>query len=411
MSFPCGCSLEGCTNPEGRVEFNAGRVKMHLVSTLVQLQAQKAKEDANNTYPSFDTSSQRSFPPFIPSYSHSPTYYQYPQQYAFDGFVAKYMSVGLKSGEQTGYHASSGVMSSSYSFVGGGDYSKELVRNESVSKSICASGSFYSVDSCAVSKDSTNHCKLSECYNEGYNKTEKLNQNNATDVVNTISSNNETFCNYKPLVNQNLFFKSSCQYTNNTSKVSCSKASNFNSAASGSLSVDSCHKTINSQPCVKATNTLSTCKVTKDENMNSDQLIVDNKFTDINVKDELNIKDKTFETDEANKYTKITNSMNTVKIENLETNIKHVDQNVDKETTTKSSDDHTSFLVSMHTPHKTEATKDVMLGNGGNVLYYSELQEKERDTCSDVLGGAAEDPSTLETAIPGKSSQSSSLQQ
>ncbi|XP_048190859.1 cysteine/serine-rich nuclear protein 1 [Perognathus longimembris pacificus] len=42
-SFPCGCSKEGCANPEGRVEFNQARVQTHFVHTLARLQLERAR--------------------------------------------------------------------------------------------------------------------------------------------------------------------------------------------------------------------------------------------------------------------------------------------------------------------------------------------------------------------------------
>ena len=37
MAFPCSCSRSGCSNPHGRVEFNAARVRAHFIRTLLQL--------------------------------------------------------------------------------------------------------------------------------------------------------------------------------------------------------------------------------------------------------------------------------------------------------------------------------------------------------------------------------------
>ena len=44
MSFPCGCTKEGCSNPFGRVEFNPLRVRMHLLHTLMRHEIQRKKE-------------------------------------------------------------------------------------------------------------------------------------------------------------------------------------------------------------------------------------------------------------------------------------------------------------------------------------------------------------------------------
>lgn len=44
LSFPCGCTQEGCRNPNGRIEFNPLRVRMHLVHTLMRLKLQQKRE-------------------------------------------------------------------------------------------------------------------------------------------------------------------------------------------------------------------------------------------------------------------------------------------------------------------------------------------------------------------------------
>ncbi|XP_050076775.1 uncharacterized protein LOC126563951 [Anopheles maculipalpis] len=36
-NFPCGCTLEGCANTAGRVEFNPGRVRTHFLHTIMKL--------------------------------------------------------------------------------------------------------------------------------------------------------------------------------------------------------------------------------------------------------------------------------------------------------------------------------------------------------------------------------------
>ncbi|VDK25356.1 unnamed protein product [Anisakis simplex] len=37
-SFPCPCSSASCSNPEGRVEFNAVRVRAHYLETMMRIQ-------------------------------------------------------------------------------------------------------------------------------------------------------------------------------------------------------------------------------------------------------------------------------------------------------------------------------------------------------------------------------------
>ncbi|XP_048834206.1 cysteine/serine-rich nuclear protein 3-like isoform X1 [Brienomyrus brachyistius] len=44
MSFPCGCSKEGCTNTAGRIEFNPIRVRTHFLHTIMKLEQEKSRE-------------------------------------------------------------------------------------------------------------------------------------------------------------------------------------------------------------------------------------------------------------------------------------------------------------------------------------------------------------------------------
>ena len=41
MSFPCGCSREGCGNTAGRIEFNPLRVRTHYLHTIMKLNLEK----------------------------------------------------------------------------------------------------------------------------------------------------------------------------------------------------------------------------------------------------------------------------------------------------------------------------------------------------------------------------------
>lgn len=41
MSFPCGCSRDGCGNANGRVEFNPLRVRTHFIHTLMRLENER----------------------------------------------------------------------------------------------------------------------------------------------------------------------------------------------------------------------------------------------------------------------------------------------------------------------------------------------------------------------------------
>ena len=44
MSFPCGCSKDGCNNPAGRIEFNPIRVRTHFIHTVMRLEIERKRE-------------------------------------------------------------------------------------------------------------------------------------------------------------------------------------------------------------------------------------------------------------------------------------------------------------------------------------------------------------------------------
>ncbi|XP_028662203.1 cysteine/serine-rich nuclear protein 3 isoform X2 [Erpetoichthys calabaricus] len=44
MSFPCGCTKEGCSNTAGRIEFNPIRVRTHFLHTIMKLEMEKNRE-------------------------------------------------------------------------------------------------------------------------------------------------------------------------------------------------------------------------------------------------------------------------------------------------------------------------------------------------------------------------------
>ncbi|XP_056611177.1 cysteine/serine-rich nuclear protein 3 isoform X1 [Triplophysa dalaica] len=44
MSFPCGCTKEGCSNAAGRIEFNPIRVRTHFLHTIMKLELEKSRE-------------------------------------------------------------------------------------------------------------------------------------------------------------------------------------------------------------------------------------------------------------------------------------------------------------------------------------------------------------------------------
>ncbi|KAM8871881.1 cysteine/serine-rich nuclear protein 3-like isoform 1-T1 [Synchiropus picturatus] len=45
MSFPCGCTQEGCSNTTGRLEFNPVRVRTHFLHTIMKLELERSREE------------------------------------------------------------------------------------------------------------------------------------------------------------------------------------------------------------------------------------------------------------------------------------------------------------------------------------------------------------------------------
>lgn len=67
LSFPCGCTQDGCGNENGRVEFNPLRVRTHFVRTLMRLELERKHEQQHPLTPlpqrhESDSSSSDSFP-------------------------------------------------------------------------------------------------------------------------------------------------------------------------------------------------------------------------------------------------------------------------------------------------------------------------------------------------------------
>ncbi|KAL4217157.1 Cysteine/serine-rich nuclear protein N-terminus [Mactra antiquata] len=54
LSFPCGCTKDGCGNPTGRVEFNPIRVRTHFIHTVMRLEFESK---CDKTYKSSDSES------------------------------------------------------------------------------------------------------------------------------------------------------------------------------------------------------------------------------------------------------------------------------------------------------------------------------------------------------------------
>ncbi|XP_076851659.1 cysteine/serine-rich nuclear protein 3 [Brachyhypopomus gauderio] len=51
MSFPCGCTKEGCSNAAGRIEFNPIRVRTHFLHTIMKLELEKTREQQQSSAP------------------------------------------------------------------------------------------------------------------------------------------------------------------------------------------------------------------------------------------------------------------------------------------------------------------------------------------------------------------------
>ncbi|CAH1789644.1 unnamed protein product [Owenia fusiformis] len=68
LSFPCGCTKDGCGNLKGRIEFNPIRVRTHFIHTLMRLELEKKQRESQeirrrNRHVRFqDTSSEEETP-------------------------------------------------------------------------------------------------------------------------------------------------------------------------------------------------------------------------------------------------------------------------------------------------------------------------------------------------------------
>eukprot|EP00061_Rhincodon_typus_P018984 g48395.t1 len=48
MSFPCGCTKDGCGNTMGRIEFNSARVQTHFIHTIMKLDLEQRQSNGEN---------------------------------------------------------------------------------------------------------------------------------------------------------------------------------------------------------------------------------------------------------------------------------------------------------------------------------------------------------------------------
>ena len=72
VSFPCGCSRDGCANASGRIEFNPVRVRTHFIHTLMRLELEQKENGLAAA-----TSSAR--PPPVPALAHEMDHEQEPE--------------------------------------------------------------------------------------------------------------------------------------------------------------------------------------------------------------------------------------------------------------------------------------------------------------------------------------------
>ncbi|VVC42360.1 Hypothetical protein CINCED_3A011956 [Cinara cedri] len=80
MNFPCGCTVDGCGNSVGRIEFNPTRVRKHFIHTIMRLEIKKREAQEEEHCNKLAMTS-----PFLSNFSyhdsrHIQPYYQ-PQQY------------------------------------------------------------------------------------------------------------------------------------------------------------------------------------------------------------------------------------------------------------------------------------------------------------------------------------------
>lgn len=80
MSFPCGCSRDGCGNMAGRIEFNPIRVRTHYLHTIMKLELESKRQVSRLPAPDEEPS---------PTASCSPTGAQSSETQDFQEFIAE----------------------------------------------------------------------------------------------------------------------------------------------------------------------------------------------------------------------------------------------------------------------------------------------------------------------------------
>ncbi|CAM9429681.1 unnamed protein product [Lampetra planeri] len=72
LSFPCGCTLDGCGNASGRVEFNPVRVRTHFIHTIMRLELEKKEAGQHSPKRPTERPSPTQPPPTATSPAHEP---------------------------------------------------------------------------------------------------------------------------------------------------------------------------------------------------------------------------------------------------------------------------------------------------------------------------------------------------
>lgn len=77
MNFPCGCTVDGCGNSVGRIEFNPSRVRKHFIHTIMRLEIKKreAQEEEHCNTLAMSSPLLSNFP-YHDSRHIQPSYYQ-----------------------------------------------------------------------------------------------------------------------------------------------------------------------------------------------------------------------------------------------------------------------------------------------------------------------------------------------
>lgn len=110
MNFPCGCTVDGCGNSVGRIQFNPTRVRKHFIHTLMKLEIKKKEtQEEENKFVQSDSSLLSNFSydsqniqPYYPSLNYGPN----TQDYNYGSFLPVYDShpISVETNNHTFFH-------------------------------------------------------------------------------------------------------------------------------------------------------------------------------------------------------------------------------------------------------------------------------------------------------------------